>query len=172
MTATDFLMKPLSPPAKVTHFLFLSLFLPPLAVTAAPNSSQGRICINLIKLATIIGVDSYILFLQTISPCVCLDSRGWGVWRGQSSLSGENVTMEMVNYNNTNELSLSRTRWDWKYVITLYVACIYVYGIKTIRFLFFCKTPRFCLIDSKMNCKGIRSAIFTHFSLNAVWHCF
>lgn len=100
-------MKPLSPSAKVTHFLFLFFFFfPPLADTAAPNSSQARICINLIKMAKIIGIDSYIPFLQTISPWVCLDSSGWGVWRGQSSFSGENVTMEMVNYNNTNELSL------------------------------------------------------------------
>lgn len=57
-TAMGFLMKLLSPTAKVTHFLFLSLFLPPLADTAAPNSSQGSICINLIKMTKIIGVDS------------------------------------------------------------------------------------------------------------------
>lgn len=54
MTATGSLMKLLSPAAKVTHFLFLPLFLPPLADTAAPNSSQGSICINLIKMTEII----------------------------------------------------------------------------------------------------------------------
>lgn len=69
-------MKPLSPSTKVTHFLFLSHFLPPLTDTAALNSSQGRICINLIKMAKIIGIDSCIPFLQTISPWVCLDSSG------------------------------------------------------------------------------------------------
>ena len=54
-----FPMKLLSPTAKVTHFLFLSLFLSPLADTAALNSSQGSICINLIKMTEIIGVDTY-----------------------------------------------------------------------------------------------------------------
>lgn len=99
-------MKPLSPSAKVTHFLILSLFFPPLTDKAAPNSSQGRMCINLIKVAKIIGIDSYITFLQTISPWVCLNSSKCGVWQGQLSFSVENVTMEMANYNNTNELSL------------------------------------------------------------------
>lgn len=39
-----------------------SLFLPPPtpADIAAPNSSQGRICINLIKMAKMIGIGSYI----------------------------------------------------------------------------------------------------------------
>lgn len=54
-----FLMKPLSPSAKLTHFLILS-FSPPNVDKAAPNSSQGRICINLIKVAQIIGIDSHI----------------------------------------------------------------------------------------------------------------
>lgn len=52
MTATALLMKFPSPSARVTHFLFLSFFFlshPPLADTAAPNSSQRSICMNLIK---------------------------------------------------------------------------------------------------------------------------
>lgn len=47
--------------SKVTHFLRLFfLLLSPLADTAAPNSSQESIRINLIKITQIIGVDSYV----------------------------------------------------------------------------------------------------------------
>lgn len=85
-------MKPLSPSAKVTHFLFLTLLLLPITDAAAPNSSQGRICINLIKMARMIGIAAYILFLQAISPWDDSDSGGVRSPEGSVVILGEKMS--------------------------------------------------------------------------------